>query len=220
MTGGLLWEATAPPTPNHNPLSTPLFHPWGPISSHYCQLILRSVLLKVLYEKPSIWNVSLSSLLYLQRCLLFGRKAMTNLDSTLKSRDVTLPTKVHLVTAMVFPVVMYRCWELDHKEGWAQKNWCFRILVLEKTLESSLDCKKIKPVNPKGNQPRIFIGRTDAKAEAPLLWPPDVKSWLIGKNLDAGKDLRTREEGDRMRWLDGIMVSITCIWANSGDSEG
>ena len=132
-------------------------------------------------------------------------KAVTNLDSTLKSRDVTLPTKVHLVTAMVFPVVMHRCWELDHKEGWAQKNWCFRILVLEKTLESSLDCKKIKPVNPKGNQPRIFIGRTDAKAEAPLLWPPDVKSWLIGKNLDAGKDWGPAKK--RVTGWDGWMAS-------------
>ena len=81
-----------------------------------------------------------------------------------------------------------RMWELDHKEGWALKNWCFWPVVLEKTLESSLDCKESKSVNPKGNQPWIFIGRTDAEAEVPILWPPDAKSWLIGKDLDAGKD--------------------------------
>ena len=78
-------------------------------------------------------------------------------------------------------------WELDYKEGWAPKNWCFWTVVLEKTLESPLDCKEIKQVNPKGNQPWILIGRTDAEGEAPILWPPDVKSWLIGKDPDAGK---------------------------------
>ena len=80
--------------------------------------------------------------------------------------------------------------ELDHKEGWVPKNWCFWNVALEKTLESLLNCQEIKPVNPKGNQPWIFIGRTDAEAEAPLLWPPDVKSQLIGKDPDAGKDWR------------------------------
>ena len=84
---------------------------------------------------------------------------------------------------------------LDHKEGWAPKNWCFWTVVLEKTLESSLDSKEIKPVHPKGNQSWIFIGRTDAKAETPILWPPDVKSQLIGKNPDAGKDWRQEEKG-------------------------
>ena len=79
-------------------------------------------------------------------------------------------------------------WELDHKGGWVPKNWCFWTVVLEKTLESPLDCKEIKPVNPKGNQLWRFIGRTDAEAEAPILWPPDVKSWLIRKDPDAGKD--------------------------------
>ena len=81
-------------------------------------------------------------------------------------------------------------WELDHKEGWALRNWYFQTVVLEKTLEGPLDSKKIKPVNPKGNQPWIFIGRTDAEAEAPVLWPPDAKSRLVGKNPDAGKDWR------------------------------
>ena len=79
-------------------------------------------------------------------------------------------------------------WELDHKENWALKNWYSRVVVLEKTFQSPLDCKEIKSVNPKGNQVWIFIGRTDAEAEAPILWPPDAKSWLIGKDPDAGKD--------------------------------
>ena len=86
-------------------------------------------------------------------------------------------------------------WELDHKEGWAPKNWCFWTVVLEKTLEGPLNCKEIQPVNPKGNQPWIFIGRTDAEAEAPILWPPDAKSWLTGKDPDAGKDRRQEEKG-------------------------
>ena len=86
-------------------------------------------------------------------------------------------------------------WELDHKEGWTPKNWCFWIVVLEKTLDSPWDCKETKPVNPKENQPWIFIGRTDAEHEAPILWPPDVKNWLIGKDPDAGKDWRQEEKG-------------------------
>ena len=95
-------------------------------------------------------------------------------------------------------------WELDYKESWALKNWCFWTVVLEKTLESPLDCKEIKPVNPKGNQSWIFIGRTDAEAEAQMLWPPDVKNWLIGKEPDAGKDWRQEEkretEDEIIRW--------------------
>ena len=86
-------------------------------------------------------------------------------------------------------------WELDYKESWAPKNWCFWTVVLEKTLESLLDCKEIKPINPKGNQSQIFIGRTDAEAETPILWPPDVKNWLIGKDPDAGKDWMQEEKG-------------------------
>ena len=119
---------------------------------------------------------------------------MTNLDSILKSRDITLPTKVHLVKAMVFPVVMNGC-EMDYKESWAPKNWCFWSVVLEKTLESPLDCREIKPVSPEGNQKWIFIGRTDAKAETPILWPPHLKNWLTGKDPDAGKDWRQEEKG-------------------------
>ena len=86
-------------------------------------------------------------------------------------------------------------WELDHKEGWAPKNWCFQTVVLEKTLESPLDYREIKLVNPKRKQPWIFIGKTDAKAEAPVLWPPDLKSLLLGKDPDAGKDWRQKEKG-------------------------
>ena len=113
--------------------------------------------------------------------------------------------KVRIITAMFFPVVTYRC-ELDLKEGWALKNWCFQIVVLEKTLESPLGSKEIKPVNPKGNQSWISIGRTGAEAEAPILWPPDVKNWLIGKDPDAGKDWRQEEQGQqRMRRLDGVI---------------
>ena len=109
----------------------------------------------------------------IKRHLLLGRKAMTNLDSIWKSRDIALPTKVHIVKAMVFPVVMYEC------ESSTRKNWCFWTVMLEKTLENPLDCKEIKPV-------WIFIGRTDA--ETLILWPPIAKNWLIGKDPDAGKD--------------------------------
>ena len=124
-------------------------------------------------------------------------------------RDITLPEKVHLVKAMVFLAVIYGC-ELDHKESWAPKNWRFQTMVLEKTLENPLDCKEIKPVNPKGNQSSIFIGRTDAEAEAPRLWPPDVKNWLIRTDLDVGKDWRQEDMGkaeDQIfgwyHWLNG-----------------
>ena len=123
------------------------------------------------------------------------RKAMTNLDSILKSRDITLPTKVHLVKAKVFSVVMYGLWELDYKGSWEPKNWCFWNVVLEKILESPLDYKEIQPVHPKGNQSWIFIGRTDAEAETPILWPPDEKNWLTGKDPDARKDWRQEEKG-------------------------
>ena len=108
-------------------------------------------------------------------------------------------------------------WELDHQEGWALKNWCLWIVMLEKTLESLLDCKKIKPVNLKGNQSWIFTGETDAEAKDPILWPPDTKRWLTGKDPDAGKDWGQNEKrvtedgmvgGQRMGWLDGITDSM------------
>ena len=110
-----------------------------------------------------------------------------------------------------------RVWELDHKEGWEPKNWCFWTVVLEKTLENPLDCKEIKPVNPKGNQFWIFIGRTDVETEALILWPPDVKSWLIGKKPWCWERLRARGEGDDRGW-DVWMASSTwwtSVWVNS-----
>ena len=146
----------------------------------------------------------------MKRCLFLGRKAMTNLESILKSKDISLPTKVHLVKAMVFPVVHVRMWELDYKESWVLKNWCFWILVLEKTLESPLDSKETQSVHPKGDQTWVFIGRTDAEAETPILWVPDAKNWLTGKDSDAGRDWGQEEKGkrQRMKWLDGITNSM------------
>ena len=100
-------------------------------------------------------------------------------------------------------------WELDYKESWALRNWSFWTVMLEKTLESSLDCKEIQPVHSKGDQSWVFFGRNDAEAETPILWPPHVKSWLIGKDSDAGRDWGQKEKGrQRMRWLDGITDSM------------
>ena len=112
-------------------------------------------------------------------------------------------------------------WELDHKQGWALKNWCFWTVVLEKTLESPLDCKEIQLVNPNGNKSWIFIGRTDAETETPILWPPDAKNGLIWKDPDAGEDLRRTTEGTEGddRGQDGWMASPTqwtWVWASSG----
>ena len=108
-------------------------------------------------------------------------------------------------------------WELDCEESWAPKNWCFWTVVLEKTLESPLDCKEIQPVHPKGNQSWVFTGRTDAEAETPVLWPPHAKSWLFGKDPDAGGDWEQEEKGQqKIRWLGGITDSRTWVWVNSG----
>ena len=131
----------------------------------------------------------------IKRPLLFGRKVTTNLDSILKSRDITLPTKVCLSQTYGFSSTHVWMWELDYKESWAPKNGCFWTVVLEKTLERPLDCKEIQPVHPKGNQSWIFIWRTDAEAETPILWPPDRKNWLTGKDPDAGKDWRREDKG-------------------------
>ena len=160
----------------------------------------------------------------IKRRLLLGRKATTNLDSILKSRDATFPTKVSIVKAIVFPVVMYRCdsWTIMRAEH-QRIVWCHTpTVVLGKTLESPLDSKEIKPVNPKGNQPWILIGRTDSEAEAPILWPPDVKCWLIRKAPDAGKDWGQEEtwmtEDEMVGWhhrLKGHELEQTL-----GDSKG
>ena len=142
----------------------------------------------------------------IKRRLLLRRKVMTNLDSMLKSRDIVLQTNVCLVKAMAFPVFMYRC-ELEHKEGWALKNWCFRIVVLEKTLESPLDSKEIKPVNLKRNQPWIFTGRMVPKLQyfGHLMRRADS----LEKTLMLGKiEGRRRRGWQKMRWLDGITDSM------------
>ena len=137
----------------------------------------------------------------IRRRLLLGRKAMTNLDSVLKSRDITLLTKVRYG----LPSGHVQLWELDHKEGRGLKNWCLQTVMLEKTPESSLDSKDIKPVNLKGDQHWIFTGRTDAEAEAPVFWSSDANNWFIGKVPDAGKDWGQKEkrvsEDDMAGWL-------------------
>ena len=143
----------------------------------------------------------------MKRPLLLRRKAMTNLDRILKSRDIA--DKGPSSQSYGFSSSYVCMWELDHKEGLTPKNWCFWTVMLEKTLESSLDWKEIKPVNPKGNQSWIFLGRpaAEAEAEATILWPPHAKSWLMGKTLMLGKIAGRRRGWQRMRWLDGITDS-------------
>ena len=128
----------------------------------------------------------------IKRHLLLVRKAMTNLDS-IKTQRYHFAYKGPYSQSYGFSSSQVWMWELDYKESWAPKNWCFWTVVLEKTLESPLDCKETQLVNPKGDQSWIFIGKTDAEADVPILWPPDAKSWLIGKDLDAGKDWRQKE---------------------------
>ena len=135
----------------------------------------------------------------------------------------TCITKVRLVKAMVFPVVMYGC-ELDCEESWAPKNWCFWIVVLEKTLESPLDCKEIQAVHSKGDQPWNFFGGNDAKAETPVLWPSHAKSWLFGKDSDAGRDWGQEEKGtteDEMAgWHHGLDGRESEWTPGVGDGQG
>ena len=131
----------------------------------------------------------------IKRCLLLGRKVMTNLDSILKSRDVNFANKGLSSQGYGFSSSHVWIWELDYKESWEPKNGCFWTVVFEKTLESPLDCKEIQPVHPKGDQSWLFIGRTDAEAETPILWPPHAKSWLTGKDPDAGRDWGQEEKG-------------------------
>ena len=137
----------------------------------------------------------------IKRCLLLGRKAMTNLGSILKSRDSTLLTKVHVVKAMVFPVVLYGCESWTIKKAKHQRTDAFELRCWRRLLRNPLDCKEIQPVHPKGNQSWIFTGRTDTEAETPILWPPDVNNWLTGKDPDAGKDWRRQEKG--RNWFNG-----------------
>ena len=127
-----------------------------------------------------------------------------------KQRHYFCPqSNVRLVKAVVFPVVMYGCWELDSTESWSLKNWCFWTVVLEKTPDSPLDCKKLQPVHPKGDQSWVFIRGTDVEAEIPTLWPPDLESWLIWKDSDAGKDWGQEEKGrTKDEMVDGITDSM------------
>ena len=159
----------------------------------------------------------------IKRCLLLGRKTMTNLNSILKSRDTNLPTKVHISQSYGFSSSHVWMWELDYKESWP-KNGCFWTVVLEKILESPLDCKEIQSVSPKENQSWIFIRRTDTEAKVPVLWPPDAKNWFVGKDPDAGKDRRQEEKGtteDEMagwhHWLNGCESQWT---PGVGDGQG
>ena len=160
----------------------------------------------------------------IKRSLLPGRKAMTNLDSILKSRDITLPTKVYLVKAMVFPVVMYGYESWTAKKVERQRICCFWTVVLEKTPDSPLDSKDIKPDKPKGNQSWIFIGRIDDEAEGPILWPPDVKNWLIGKDPDAGEDWTQEEKGmtedEMVGWHHGLNGHEFDQAPGVGDGQG
>ena len=158
----------------------------------------------------------------IQRRVLFGRKAMTNLDSILKSRDIANKDPSSQSYALSSSRVWM--WELDRREGWVLKTSCFWTVVLEKTLESLLYGKEIKRVNPEGNQSWIFIVRTDAEADAPVIWPPDAKSWLIWKDPDAGKDWRQEEnrmtEDEMVRWhhwLDGYELEQA---PGVGDGQG
>ena len=158
----------------------------------------------------------------IKRLLLLGRKAMTNLDRILKSRDINFANKGP--SSQSYGFSSSHVWMLDYKESWALKNWCFWTVVLEKTLESPLDCKEMQPVHPKEDQSWLFIGRTDAEAETPVLCPPNAKSWLTGKDFDAGRDWGQEEKGtteDEMarwhHWLDGHEFKRT---PGVGDGQG
>ena len=159
----------------------------------------------------------------IKRRFLLGRKVMTNLDSIFKSRDY-FANKGPSSQGYGFSCGHVWIWELDCEEGWVPKNWCFWTVVLETTLESPLDCKEIQPAHSEGDQPWDFFGRNDAEAEAPVLWPPHRKSWLIGKDSDAGRDWGQEEKGtteDEMagwhHWLDGRESEWT---SGVGDGQG
>ena len=131
----------------------------------------------------------------IKRRLLLGRKVMTNLDKHIQKQRHYFANKGPSSQGYAFSTGHICMWELDCEESWALKNWCFWSVVLEKTLESPLDCKEIQPVHSEGDQPWDFFGRSDAKAETPILWPPHAKSWVIGKDSDAGRDWGQEEKG-------------------------
>ena len=151
--------------------------------------------------------------------LLLGRKAITNLDSILKSGDIYFANKGQSSQSYGFSSSHVWAWELYYKESWVLKNWCFWTVVLEKSLESPLDCKEIQLVHPKGNQSWIFIGRTDVEAETPISWLTVVKNWLIGKDPDAGKDWRQDKKGMTEDEIVGIASPTwwTWVWVSSGN---
>ena len=178
-------------------------------------LLILGFQLKTTYCESIIFHGDCSH--EIKRHLLLGRKLITNLDSIFQSRDITLPTKVHLVKAMVFPVAIYGCesWSIKKAEHW--KNWCFWSVVLEKTLESPLDFKEIRPIHPKGDQSWVFIGRTDAEAEIQyfghLMWRTDsFEKTLMLCKIEGGR----RREQQRMRRLDVITDSVDLYWVNFG----
>jgi len=174
------------------------------------------------YQWPNQLSCGISLQKYymrIKRHLFLGRKAMTNLDSILKSREITLPTKVHMVKAMVFPVVMYGCESWTIKKAECQRIDAFELWCWRRLLRVPWTARRSKPVNPKGNQSRIFIERIDAEVEAPILWSSDAKSRLIGKDPDAGKDWRQEEKGkteDEMvgwhHWLKGHEFEQALGW--------
>ena len=131
----------------------------------------------------------------IKRHLLLGRKVMTNLDNILKKQRHYSANKGPSSQGYGFSSGHVWMWELDYEESWVPKNWCFWTVVLEKTLKSPLNCKEIQPVHSEGDESWVFIGRTDAEAETPILWPPHAKSWLIGKDTDAGRDWGQEEKG-------------------------
>ena len=160
----------------------------------------------------------------IKRCFLLGRKAMSKLDSILKSRDITLLTKVCIVKAMVFPVIMYGCESWTVKTGECQRIDAFELWCWRKTPESPLDCKEVKSVNPEGHQPWVFTGRTDAEVEAPKVWPPDGKSRLIGKDPNAQKDRRQEEKGttevEIVEWHHGLNGHESEQALGDGEGQG